>query len=193
MLTHPRPGWRPVGVAALVAICALAAPAGATLLPTFSVRGLTLEAHAVVRGEVIDDEVVYDAAWGRVYTHTVVRVTETLSGWAAPGELIVLRQMGGALDGVHSQVVGTAPLFPGDEVVLFARTDGAYHYLVGMAQGAFRVDRSGDGAATLSRSTHALTLVPPVLPAAAAPPERMTLDTLLDTVVETLAELGGER
>lgn len=192
-------GWRPARAAswaiALAAVCGLGlwAPAWATLLPTFSVRGLTFEAHAIVRGEVLEDEVVYDAAWGRVYTHTVVRVSETLSGGSAPGDLIVVRQMGGALDGVHTQVVGTAPLLPGDEVVLFARTDGAFHYLIGMSQGAFRVDRASGAEAGVSRSTHALNLLPAVAPAAEAPPEGMTLAGLRAAVTEALAELGGGR
>lgn len=175
---------------ALLCVAAVAPGARATLMPTFALSGLVHEAHAVVRGQVIDEEVVYDARFRRVYTHSVVRVEETLSGAAAPGDVIVVRQVGGLLDGVHSQVVGTARLDLGDEVVLFARTDGAYHYLIGMAQGLFRIERGPGGATEVLRSTHAMRLVASPLPGAAPPVQRQRWETLRANVLAVLAEVG---
>ena len=117
----------------------------ATIVRSFSLRGLASEAHEVVRGEVLDEEVVYDAWWDRVYTHTTLRVDEAIGGHARPGDIIVVRQLGGLLDGVQSLVVGTVDFTPGDEVVLFTRTDGALHYLVGMAQGSYLVLDDAEG------------------------------------------------
>ena len=165
--------------------------ASATLMPTFSLRGMTLEAHAVLRGTVVDHEVVYDARFGRVYTHTIVQVAESLHGHASAGDFVVVRQLGGVLDGVHTHVVGTAALWPGDEVLLFARTDGAYHYLIGMSQGAFRVERAPDAPPTLVRSTRAMRVIAPPIPAAPAPPERQTLDAARAFILATLAADGG--
>ncbi len=134
------------GALALALVAQLAPTAAATLVRGFSLHELVRAGHSAVRGEVIGAEVVWDAAWGNVYTHTFVRVDEVLSGAERVGDVVVVRQLGGLLDGVEQRVVGTADLPLGAEVVVFARSDGAFHYLVGMAQGAWRVTRAGAGA-----------------------------------------------
>lgn len=134
--------------------------ASATIVKPFTLRGLATEAHEVIRGEVIDEEVVYDAYWDRVYTHNVVRVSEALGGSARPGDLIVIRQMGGVLDGIESVLVGTSDFVLGDEIVVFTRSDGALHYLVGMAQGAYWVWRDEAGTGHVARDVRALGIAP---------------------------------
>lgn len=131
---------RPTLVALLLTL-ALPTVAHATLARPFPLAELVRASHSIVRGEVVDQESVWDAAWGEVYTLSWVRVDEVLEGRERVGELVVVRQIGGVIDGVERRVVGVAPLTLGDEVVVFARTDGTFHYLVGMAQGAFHVQR----------------------------------------------------
>ena len=96
----------------------VAMPAAATLVPAFSLRHLTLAAADVIHGDVIEARAVYDPAFGRIYTHTDVRVRGVLHsarGDDAPrhGEVITVRQMGGVLYGLESRVVGNASLSPG--------------------------------------------------------------------------------
>ena len=160
----------------------MSAPAGATLVRAVPMRALTAQAHEIVRGHVVDSECLYDPVFRRVYTHTRVAVLETLAGDTRPMSVIEVRQIGGLLDGVESRVVGTAKLGMGAEVILFTRTDGAHHYLMGMAQGAFAVDRRHPGTTTLHRETGDLRITPPFGPAAKLAPDRLTLDTLRELV-----------
>jgi hypothetical protein len=160
----------------------MAADAWATRVRPFPLPAMVRDAHAIVRGEVIDEEVVFDPAWGQVYTHSSVRVDEVLQGRERVGEVIVVRQIGGELDGLSREVVGTARLHIGAEVVLFARTDGAFHYLIGMAQGVYAVDRSVPGRVSLIRSLGGLKLMDLPGPAAPLPPSRWGLDELRASV-----------
>ena len=160
----------------------VAAPASATLVRAVPMRTLAAQADVVVRGHVLDSESLYDPVFRRVYTHTRVAVLETLAGHTPRTSVIEVRQIGGMLDGVESRVVGTAKLGMGTEVVLFTRTDGAHHYLMGMAQGAYAVDRRAQGPATLHRETGDLRIAPPFGPAAKLAPDRLTLDTLREYV-----------
>ena len=158
--------------------------AGATIVKPFTLRGLTVTAHDIVRGEVVDEEVVYDTWWGRVYTQTSVRVLESLSGDAQVGDVIVIRQLGGSLDGHETRLVGTTDFVLGDEIVIFARTDGAFHYLIGMAQGSYFVTRSEHGLAGVKRSIGDLTLAPSSPIAGTRAPEHTSLQrfrTLVST------------
>ncbi len=157
---------------------AVSSVASATIVRPFTLRGLAVEAHEVVRGEVVDEEVVYDAWWDRVYTHTTVLVHEAIEGQVRPGDLIVLRQIGGILDGIQTRVVGTTTYALGDEVVLFTRTDGALHYLVGMSQGSYFISRNADGETVVSRSTGTVTLAPRRGAAGHLAPDQTALATL---------------
>src|SRR5262249_3614885 len=71
---------------------------------------------------------------------SVLSVEECWKGTC--GDELTVRQLGGELDGEGAAVEGTAALAAGSEVVLFLRPrkDGAYSP-VGMAQGAFQVER----------------------------------------------------
>jgi hypothetical protein len=164
-------------------------PAEATLVKSFSLRSMTYEAQAIVHGVVVDEEVVYDRQRDRVYTHTFVRVDRVLYGREKPGQLIVVRQMGGMLDGIDSVLVGTASLALGSELILFTRTDGAFHYLIGMSQGSYRVDRNHLGPASLTRSRAGARLRPLRGPAHPVAPDRMTLAELETLVGEYLSTL----
>jgi hypothetical protein len=180
-------------LAVLVVTAALAAsapPAQATLVRGFSLAALTLEAHDVVRGVVVDQSSFYDPSRDRIYTDSVIAVAEALGGAQRAGELVVVRQMGGIVDGLQHRVVGTAPLALGAEVVVFTRTDGAIHYLVGMAQGAYGVARPAAGPATVTRGLAGLTLTPPAAIARPRAPDRLTLAQLRAAVIATLRDAG---
>jgi len=159
--------------------------AQATLVRSFSLTSLALEAHSVVRGEVIDEEVVYDARYGEVFTDTHIRVQETLAGDIRVDEVVILRQIGGVLDGVETHVVGTVDFQLGDEIITFTRSDGAFHYLVGMSQGAWALSRDAHGLARLHRNLGPITRLALPIPARRLAPDRLTLEDLrfhLDTI-----------
>lgn len=174
--------------------CALAAvstAAWATIVKPFTLRGLATEAHEVMRGEVIDEEVVYDAWWDRVYTHTVIRVDQAIGGHVRPGEVIVLRQLGGILDGLETRLVGTTDFTLGDEIVLFTRTDGALHYLVGMSQGSYFVLRDNAGKATVTRDLGHLGFAALPQPAGNRAPNHTSLEVLLQAISDVRTTGGA--
>jgi hypothetical protein len=173
------------------AIAAISTAAWATIVKPFTLRGLATEAHEVVRGEVIDEEVVYDAVWDRVYTHTVIRVDQAVGGQARPGELIVLRQLGGILDGLETRLVGTTDFTLGDEVVVFTRTDGALHYLVGMAQGSYFVMRDSAGTGTVTRDLGQLSFAALPQPAGNRAPNHTSLEVLLQAITNVRGSGGA--
>lgn len=112
--------------------------ASATTIRGFTTRGLVTEAAVVVRGTVLAQKGLYSADKSRIYTESTVRVTDAVLGKPL-GELITIRQLGGAVGDVSMHVSGVARIKAGEDVVLFLRTDGARYYLVGMAQGKFGV------------------------------------------------------
>jgi len=147
------PGWAALallaGVVALrrraapaILLLLAAVPAHATLArrlgPDELGRGAALVVQATVRSA--------DAAarGDRVYTDVVLDVTGCLKG-ACPAAVTV-RQLGGEVGGRGMAVEGTARLTVGGEVILFLRPrrDGAFA-IVGMAQGAYAVERGVDG------------------------------------------------
>lgn len=156
----------------------VSAPAAATLVRAVPMRALAVQSHEIIRGHVLESECLYDPVFQRIYTHTRIEVLESLAGSTPRASVIEVRQIGGLLDGIESRVVGTAKLGLGHEVILFTRTDGAHHYLMGMAQGAYAVDRRAPGPATLHRETGDLRISPTFGPAANLAPDRLTLDDL---------------
>jgi len=174
----------------LLAATGVVDTARATIVRAFSLGALSAEAQSIVRGTVVDQEVVYDARWGRVYTHSLIEVEEVLWGTDRPGDFVVVRQIGGELDGVLSMVVGTAPVRLGDEVVTFARVQEGLHFLVGMAQGLYQVDRADAATPRVARGVSGLKLVAPAGPVRPVAPHRMGLDQLRARVQASLAAQG---
>ena len=200
-MTASRGGaWR--GVARMVGLWAgVAALAGggdraahATLVRGFTLGELVVAADAIVVGEVAWQESVWDPAWREVYTLSWIRVGESWRGSERPGEYVVLKQIGGVLDGLERRVVGTATLGIGDEVALFARTDGAFHYAVGMAQGVFHVARGSGQAPVVGRGALPGLIGPaPGSPIGPLPPSRTQLAALRTEVLRLLAERAEVR
>ncbi len=179
------------GLAALAWVDSQAARA--TLVRGFTLGELVVAADAIVVGEVAWQECVWDPAWKEVYTLSWIRVDERWRGSEGPGEYVVLKQIGGVLDGLERRVVGTATLVIGDEVALFARTDGAFHYAVGMAQGVFHVGRTVGRAPMVARGALPGMVGPaPGSPSAPLPPEQTPLAALRAEVVRLLAERAPE-
>jgi len=140
--------WGLIGVAALtLALGAFARPAQATLLRPLTLDDLIRKADRVLLAEVVGARCVGER--GRIYTHTEVRVQEQLKGKGRPaGSTVVVRQMGGELDGVVMGIAGTPELKVGAAYLLFLDEDDSgltYHYVVGFSQGVYRLDAKREG------------------------------------------------
>ena len=122
----------------LVLFFAAGAALASTVLP-MDLTALALQADAVVLGRCLGSKVVWNAAHTRIYTDWTVAVDQTLKG--SPGQKIVVRQLGGELDGVGMIAAGITRLAPGQEVVLFlgSRQEQGVRRTLGLSQGLFPV------------------------------------------------------
>jgi|GEM_PF-2522226 len=110
----------------------------------FSLADLTSSADEVVRGAILGSHSIWHRSGdmpAALYTITEVRVDRSFKGATLSGETLFVMQRGGQDAGIAQTVAGTVRFEDGDEVLLFARTDGAISYLVGMAQGAYFLRR----------------------------------------------------
>ncbi len=141
----------------LLAATFLALPAQATVVKSLSLGQMTSEADVIVQARVLDRSSAWNAEKTRIYTVTRIQVSETLKG-PAESELQI-RQIGGTVDGLSQKVVGNATLKVGEEVILFLDRDEAkpFHYVVGMAQGKYAIDRS-QTTPRVVRTLHGLAL-----------------------------------
>ncbi len=141
-------------------ILLVAVQGAATVVRALSLAELTAEADLIVQATVERQEVVWDDSKKLIYTLTEVEVVDPLKGPAKVRERLIIRQIGGEIGDEAILVAGNARLHPGEEVIVFLDRDegGAVHYVVGMAQGKYAVDRRG-AEATVTRDLHDLTLV----------------------------------
>jgi hypothetical protein len=81
----------------------------------------------------------------RIVTYTRVKVEETVAGVASDSELLV-RTLGGQVDGIGQVVSGEAVLVPGERALMFVRqhSDGTLG-ITGMAQGHYNVRADAKG------------------------------------------------
>ena len=136
----------------LVGISLCATAAMATTVRAFDTRGLVVASDRIVRAQVIESKSFWSRGRTRVYTDTVFRVraayyerqAESTQRPSARDELVV-RQLGGTMDGARMTVPGTTSFQRGDDVVLFLRCHSGFHTLVGMAQGVVRIQRTPNG------------------------------------------------
>lgn len=133
--------------AALLAL-GLAAPASATIMVPLSLEDLTGDAAAIVRARVVESSAAWDEGRQKIWTTTVLDVSETVWSAAPVGRQVRVRTLGGEVGDMGMKVAGTPVLKLGEEVLLFLRADskvaGAFA-VIGMNQGRFsmRTDTAG--------------------------------------------------
>jgi hypothetical protein len=123
----------------------LVTPARASTVDALALEGLTAAADEVFIAEAISESVHRDDR-GRIVTDLRLRVAESLAGERSAGEEVVLRCLGGSIDGVGMRVAGEAQLAVGETAVVFARrSDGGWLRAVGMSQGVLPMRPSAEG------------------------------------------------
>lgn len=150
-------------VTALSAGVLSAGSAASAVLERMTLEDLARSADLVVVGTVVSRTSHYDAPprADRIVTDVVVRVDRPVRGEA--GSEVVVTTPGGEVDGLGQIVTGAPVLRPGEQVVLFLRTDPAgppatgvspavpRRVIVGLSQGLFVVVRAGAEASPRAR------------------------------------------
>ncbi|MEZ4318697.1 MAG: hypothetical protein R3F61_14380 [Myxococcota bacterium] len=132
-------GLRAAVLAFALSLAGLVGSAHATTVLAVDVVDQAVEADALIEAIVGDSRVVRGE---RVpFTETELSVVRVLGG-DAPASL-VLRQVGGEIDGVTTVIAGDAKLVKGQRVAAFvAQTDGKWH-LVALAQSVWHIEGEG--------------------------------------------------
>ncbi|MGC6417124.1 MAG: hypothetical protein ACON3Z_08390 [Bradymonadia bacterium] len=118
--------------------------ATATVVEPLDLATLAAESSHVVHGRVGHVYTVPERGpRGEIYTQAEISVVQYIIG-DGPSQLVV-QQLGGQLGEWRMVLSGNAEFRPGAEVVVFLDADPerGLHYVVGLAQGLFTVDRSG--------------------------------------------------
>lgn len=117
----------------------LAGRAQASVTAALSLEELVHRADDVFVAEAIATNVHRDAL-GRIATDVTLRIAEPMRSERVQGEEVVLRTLGGSIDGVGMRVEGETTLAVGERALVFARrADGGWLRTVGMSQGLMPV------------------------------------------------------
>jgi hypothetical protein len=110
-----------------------------------TVEDLAQRAELVVIGEVTSVASEFHATRSQIVTRVDVRVAEALKGKAGANPL-QLRQPGGRVGEMTSEVAGAARFVAGERTLLFlARGGDGTLAVVGLFQGKFALERDGAG------------------------------------------------
>lgn len=132
------------GFVLLLALALLPLPARATVLLAVDLKTLVGESDAIFVGRATRQQSRYDATLRRIVTDTTFAVDENVDG-APSGGTLVVRSLGGTVDGVGEIVVGAPRFRVGQRAVLFTETRGKHRWVTGMKLGVFRVEQAAKG------------------------------------------------
>lgn len=120
-------------------------------------RALELSSDIVI-GQAMASESFMTSS-GVIYTQTSVRVDEVLHGHAAPGAMLLVRELGGEVGSLGMKVEGVARFEVGENVLLFLEpaAGGEAYRTLGLFQGAYNLrELSGVTIATQKHSDGAV-------------------------------------
>jgi hypothetical protein len=130
-------------------------PATAAVVVPLSREALVAESDLVVRATVLGRKSGWNAERTQIQTWTTLRVDEYLKGQGS--REIVLRQLGGEVDGLVTEISGDGHVLPGEQAVLFLRRGDGVVFLTALAQAVYLVTTKGDGVATAQRDLAGLS------------------------------------
>ncbi len=144
----------------MILLCAASVSHATVMLP-LDTEQLVGRAHTVVLGTVETQTAHWTPDHDLIYTEVVVRASRVYKGGAKPGDRIVVRREGGSVDGIGMRVFGAAQFSVGEEVVIFVENRGAAAYVVGMAQGKWRVSTEPSGRKMVTPNLGEVALLKP--------------------------------
>ena len=149
--------WRRLGATLGLGLAlSFAAPAQATVAVQLSRAELVAQSDLVVRATVVGVTSRWNEDRSQIISLTTLRVSEVVKGANVESEL-VLRQLGGEVDGLVSRIAGNPVFVRGQEAVFFVRRGPGVVYLTGLAQAVFYVDPPVAGVSIVHRDLAGLT------------------------------------
>jgi hypothetical protein len=132
-------------------------PAAAAVVVPLSREALVAESDLVVRATVLSRKSAWNAERTQIHTWTTLRVDEYLKGQGA--RELLLRQIGGEVDALVTEISGDGHVLPGEQAILFLRRGDGVVFLTALAQAVYLVTTKGDGVATAQRNLAGLSFV----------------------------------
>lgn len=125
-------------------VSALALPLSASQFIRMSFDDVARESQYVVRGEIVSTWSAWDDAREVIYTYATVRVNRYFGETTGPDTLVV-REVGGTVDGYTQEAIGFPMLREGENVVLMlSRWENASEFRIhAFNQGKYLVRNKG--------------------------------------------------
>jgi hypothetical protein len=141
-------------------LTALLIPAGsarATVMLALDLEGLVGRASHIIVGTVEGSQSRWTDDRRYIVTDTTLRVDSTVHGKA--GDRVIVRRLGGSVNGIGMRVSGATVLQRGERVLLFGERmgQGALR-VVGMRQGLYRLRTDARGRTTVHRNLAGIEL-----------------------------------
>ena len=153
-----------VFLAAVLAFAAIGRPVPATTVVALDDAQLVRLAKTIVHADVIGKQSYVAGPSGRIYTEYAFRPREVLKGEAGKDGLVIFREWGGEVNGIHYWLPGVGAFSEGEEFIGFlgeADPQNGVSFTTGLAQGKFHIDRDAQGNARAVRNMGELHLVDP--------------------------------
>jgi hypothetical protein len=125
-------------------LLALAVPMSASQFVDMSFDDVAREASLIVRGHVVETWSAWDSSHEVIYTYATVRVSRYFGEIAGP-DTVMVREVGGTVDGYTQEAVGFPAIRRGENVVLFlSQWDDSSDYRIhAFNQGKYLVRERG--------------------------------------------------
>jgi hypothetical protein len=117
--------------------------ARATVVMEMNLDGLVGRADEIIVGAVKESSSRWTSDGRYIVTDTVIEVSQTVHGKAR--DRVIVRRLGGTVGEIGMRVAGTVDLMPDTRVLLFIQKRRGHHYVVGMRQGAMRLEKNAKG------------------------------------------------
>ena len=158
MVIRSRPQWL-MGLVVFAVLSAGISLAHADYAPRWSDEQLVGYSEVILSGRVLRAASAYDPDVPYLYTYVTIAVNDVLKGFL-PQDQVVLKQLGGTLDGVTNYVAGQPVFTVGEDVLVFleVRPRDNSLYTTALWQGKWSV--SVDQASGQRRATRAMPMGP---------------------------------
>ncbi|HEX7830726.1 MAG TPA: hypothetical protein VF787_13800 [Thermoanaerobaculia bacterium] len=136
-------------------LIALALPLSASQFVELPFDQIASEAQYIVRGHIVETYAAWDDSHEIIYTYATVRVSRYFGETAGPDTLVV-REVGGTVDGYTQEAIGFPMIRRGEEVVLMLTQweESADYRIHAFNQGKFLVRQRGGLDVVLPDAVH---------------------------------------